>query len=281
MNFIDYETIDPALKDDEYYFRFIDIVKENRAYYGNKCDVLLDKVRDKYGYCALDIANALDVNPTALTRVRKSGFIAGPQLLSSLCYNYFKMSCHEFLFNDSDPVSPLPRRLAAAGKVMEESMLHTRKKILDMVADVRADYEKEHGPYQRNVVLLPGERFQEFADENFSTIYQCLGDKGGWRVNIVLRGLNRFNPENIRGGAHLDTVMYLAYAMGTTIDSLLVQDYSKVTSIGYRYANRVVKFTDSSTVKTMSHLLNLSNDVQNRCIASIFNECKEDGLKAV
>ena len=26
MNFIDYETIDPALKDDEYYFRFIDIV---------------------------------------------------------------------------------------------------------------------------------------------------------------------------------------------------------------------------------------------------------------
>ena len=87
MNFIDYETIDPALKDDEYYFRFIDIVKENRAYYGNKCDVLLDKVRDKYGYCALDIANALDVNPTALTRVRKSGFIAGPQLLSSLCFS--------------------------------------------------------------------------------------------------------------------------------------------------------------------------------------------------
>lgn len=270
-----------AYKGDECYFKFIETVNKNRPFYSEKTTDMMEKALNypeftKYfGHNSSAIAEALKVNPSAITRLHQPSFIVSPKVFRELCHNILRCSCQEILFNDKNGISVLPQRIGSAARAMEDLMLHERKEILSQIEEIRNQYEKENGPYQIHFMKIPWLQVQEYAANMYRPITDCIGDYGGWRVATSICKLKKFN-ETTRIGAHLDTLMFLSWAMGTTIDALMVQDYTKVTDIGYRYANRVVKITDSSTVKMVGHILNLPTDIQAKCIALVFKACSKN-----
>ena len=64
---------------------------------------------------------------------------------------------------------------------------------------------------------IPWLQVQEYAANMYRPITDCIGDYGGWRVATSICKLKKFN-ETTRIGAHLDTLMFLSWAMGTTFD---------------------------------------------------------------
>ena len=286
MTYYDFKEIGLSLKGDARYCKFIEIVDANRPFYSEKTveqiDITLERpsFTQKYGFRAGSIAEALGVDLATITRMKKPSFIVSAKVFQELCHGIFHCSCQQILFNDKDGISVLPKRIGVAARAMENIMLHERADILKQIAGIRLKYEAEHGPYIISRPTIPWIRVKEYSEEILSPVSTCLGDYAGCRVGLILSKLQKVN-DNSRCGPHLDTLMFLSWAMGTTVDSLMVQDYTKITAIGYRYADSVIRVSDSIICKTIGHLLNLPENIQSKCIALIFYACEGHSAQQV
>lgn len=248
----------------EKYTLFSQIVQLNTAYYGQKAARLMDY----HGVNGKKLADENGFSSSMFSRMKKPQFTVSPTFLTFTCYRVFHMSCHDFIFEKKDQPTILPRSLAFVAKAMSKKSINEKTSILRHVKKIRFSYEQEIGECTFSTAALPGIRYKEYAKEQYLPESVCLNKSAGVPVSRRMARAAS-SQEHSTDPLRLETLIYVTWVTGTTMDYFLIQDYTQYQPIGYYQGSDVVEVTDALTVEVISNLLHLPDEQQAECIAYI------------
>lgn len=198
-------------------------------------------LRDKYGRSQYAIAEDCGLDPTAVARALKRKFYLPTDSCEKFCYKYLNKSVHEVMFGVAK-ATPLPRHLNFLGQELYKlsssdgngayelcSLYMLCKEIFDKDENGIRD-SLDTPVVEGRALAICKERLLEIADGVF-----CIPEESAGRVlSSNVRGWIRKIQYSTVEGCTTFAIMHLAMEFQTTLDYLLVRDYTRFGDISYR-----------------------------------------------
>lgn len=217
-----------------------------------------------HGYTTNEIARLAETSPDIVSRLKERKFTCGTAIMQKICFNVLHMSSQEFLFDEPEKISVVPRRFHLLISMMQDMDEETRAKFATKLQERVQSYintlkSERRIVYEPSVMDLINDRFWEIGNEwgvhPTNMMFGTQGPSFRAQVRAVLA-----KSRNIT----VPTLMYLAWQTGVTIDYLWNQDYTVYGNVGYKNpkTGRVVKLRDRSIIAAIGALLAVSPDEQ-------------------
>lgn len=219
---------------------------------------LFQELQDK-GFSIRSVAADIGIDIGSFSRIlnQKRPFAMLPGALEKLATKYLLKSTHEVMFGEP-AVSMLPRHLSWLVKAMKHQSAATRKEISDYAASVY-DVEKAEGLLpDKTTEAIIRQRITEIAADLYVHPMSILGEDAAFIIKACLK--KYLYTEQYIG--NLNSLMFYAFELNTTLDYFIALDYSSYTTLGYLYNGRIIEVTDKNAKSFISHYLRLSEKGQ-------------------
>lgn len=196
---------------------------------------------DKYGRSQYAIAEDCGLDPTAMARALKHKFYLPTDSCEKFCYKYLNKSVHEVLFGVAK-ATPLPRNLNFLAQELDKlsssngngayelcSLYMLCKEIFDRDEGKTVD-SLDAPVVEGNALAICKERLLEIADGVFCIPEESAGRTLSPNVRTWIRRIQYSAVE----GCTTFAIMHLAIEFQTTLDYLLVRNYTRIGDICYR-----------------------------------------------
>lgn len=207
----------------------------------------------------------IGTSPTGLMKALKSNLGMPVDALALFAALYFSKSTHEMMFGES-AVTVLPKHLGYVAKYISEADTSTVNALYGKVVDiVKDDYLK--GPASTmKVPELIRNRLAEVAGDQNVPPAMLFGPNSPGALKTTVK--KYFVTEDHVG--NLNTLMYFAMSLGTSLDYFCVNDYTAMTTIGYRSKNRIVPVTNQIAVDFIRKYLRLSPERKSEILKTVW-----------
>lgn len=227
------------------------------------------ELEDK-GYTPVYVADAIECDRGRFTKGLNGDVFSVPHdSLVKLSANYLHKSCHEIILGEPG-TTKLPKSLSLLVEIMRGYGLSTRHTCL---TEIIKRFERTL-PQEKNCQQIIKERYIEISY-----------DKGVYPPNIInyeknsaaLKALNNLRIRisrmlftDVKLTLQINTLMFLAMELGTSLDYFLVQDYTRYTNV-CMYHDPTDIVSDEAIVPFISYFLRLPLNLQAEMFAYVIN----------
>lgn len=198
-------------------------------------------IKEKYGRSRYAIAEDCGMDQTALARTLNRRFYLPMDSCEKFCYKYLNKSIHELFFGVSK-ATPLPRHLNFLGQELDrlsDAGSDGAYELCSLYILCKEIFDRDENKFQNSLdtpvvegaaFAICRERLYEMADEVFSIPEEGAGRVLSSNVRAWIRKIQYSEEANGTTFA----IMHLAIEYQTTMDYLLVRNYTQVGDICYR-----------------------------------------------
>lgn len=234
--------------------------------------VFVSKTLKEKGIALKTVAETAGVDAGGLSRALQGNFSLPPRAVEKFCSLFFCCSCHELLFGEPG-ITHLPRNLAVIANKSEKMSKQKKNSLLSIVTNI---YEHE-----RRNNLLPTDikpeqtirhRIQEIAEDKYVVPMEILGEGVPAVVKVALKKYCTITDGD-NGGyiGGLNSLMYYALELQTSVDYFICQDYTALTTLAYKKDGQIRIVTDKILIEFISKFLKLSSDGQVKALSEALN----------